>query len=232
MCNSYAVILPQPDERESEVETGARVVVCLRSAGAALDDELRAAGFVIEHLPELPDVCEVVEFDEAVIVLCDTSDREWLRALSDLVVLRPGAQPILLASLDSDEEFLAALAAGVAGFCAPDAAAKAIVRTIDSVERMGSSIPRDMVPLLVQHVRHGRGREVHTGDGVIDVTEREWAILQLLMQRRSTREMADALFVSVGTVRSHVSTLLKKLGAADRDDAVSLVEHARRNGDE
>ena len=39
--------------------------------------------------------------------------------------------------------------------------------------------------------------------------------------------MAEALFVSVGTVRSHVSTLLHKLGAEDRDDAVAMVSHGR-----
>ena len=225
-----SVPVMSPQTGEPRTQTGARVVTCVESVVASLHDELRGAGFGVEHTGRLSDVCGLVRCDESVIVLCDTNHHDWLRALSDLVVLRPHTQLVLLASLDP-AEFLAALSAGVSGFCAPDAPAVAVVRTVKSVERTGTSIPRHMVPLLVQNVRHGSGRAVHTGAGVVDVTEREWAILQLLMQRRSTREMAEALFVSVGTVRCHVSTLLKKLGAVSRDDAVSLFDRGCRSLD-
>jgi DNA-binding CsgD family transcriptional regulator len=49
-----------------------------------------------------------------------------------------------------------------------------------------------------------------------------------MLQRRSTREIADALYVSVGTVRSHVSALMHKVGAVDRDDLITMVERAGR----
>lgn len=68
---------------------------------------------------------------------------------------------------------------------------------------------------------------MRTPAGNVDVTDREWEVLLLLMQRRSTQQMAEALFVSVGTVRSHVSALLHKLGAVDRDDAVAMVSRSR-----
>ena len=58
------------------------------------------------------------------------------------------------------------------------------------------------------------------------MTDREWEIMQLMLQRRSTREIADALYVSVGTVRSHVSALMHKVGAVDRDDLITIVERA------
>ena len=60
----------------------------------------------------------------------------------------------------------------------------------------------------------------------VDVTDREWEIMQLMLQRRSTREIATALYVSVGTVRSHVSALMHKVGAVDRDDLIAMVERA------
>ena len=63
-----------------------------------------------------------------------------------------------------------------------------------------------------------------TAGGRVEVTDREWEILELLIEGRSTREMADKLYISVGTVRSHVSILLKKLGAVDREDAVQLIK--------
>ena len=93
------------------------------------------------------------------------------------------------------------------------------------------AIPRAFMSPLVDEVRRGRGRAVRTAAGVVLVTDREWEILQMLIQGRSTREMSDALFVSVGTVRSHVSTLLKKIGAVDRDDAVAMVRRGERSAD-
>ena len=86
----------------------------------------------------------------------------------------------------------------------------------------GVAIPRGLVPTLVAEVRHGRGHSIPTRVGRIELTDREWQILQLLAQRRTTREIADSLFVSAGTVRSHVSSLLKKVGAVDREDLLRL----------
>ena len=45
----------------------------------------------------------------------------------------------------------------------------------------------------------------------------------------TVREIADALYVSVGTVRSHMSALMHKVGAVDRDDLVAMVERAQRD---
>lgn len=193
--------------------------------GAALGE----VGYEVHIAPDVSAIAEHVEPHEPAIVVLDHADHDWLRLVSDQLAARPASRPVLLAELDGAEEFLAAVNAGVAGFCAPDAGIHAIVRTIESVRSSGIAIPRSMVVPLVDEVRHGRGHRVLTAAGPIDVTDREWDILQLLLQRRSTREMAGALFVSVGTVRSHVSALLRKLGAVDREDAIALVERGRHS---
>src|SRR6188768_2027042 len=113
-------------------------------------------------------------------------------------------------------------------FSRTDASVDAIVRTVQSVYDSGVAIPRDMVGPLVAHLRHGRGHRMMTAAGPIDVTDREWEIMQLLLQRRTTCEIADAVFVSFGTVRSHVSSLVHKVGAVDRDDLIAMVERANR----
>ena len=105
------------------------------------------------------------------------------------------AEAKLLADIDNADEFLAALAGGVAGFCRSDASVDAIVRTIQSVQVSGVAIPRDMVIPLVAQVRHGRGHRMNTVAGPIDVTDREWEIMQLMLQRLTTREIASALYV-------------------------------------
>lgn len=203
-----------------------RVVVLAsidRSAGIAA--ALRTAGFDVDVAADLPGMAGLVRREERFVAIVDKHEPHWVRPLSDLVRLRPGARPLVLADVDGPEEILAALGAGVAGFVPPAASTGAIVRSVRSIVLNGVTIPRGMVPVLVDAVRNGHGHSVDTAAGPIDLTGREWEILQLLLQRRTTREMAAALFVSVGTVRSHVSALLRKVGAEDRDELVSLVEH-------
>ncbi len=58
-----------------------------------------------------------------------------------------------------------------------------------------------------------------------ELSERELAVLRLLPTRMSQREIGDALYVSLNTVKSHVRSIFRKLDATSRTEAV---EHARR----
>jgi Response regulator containing a CheY-like receiver domain and an HTH DNA-binding domain len=215
---------------EQPVETR-DVVAAVFSASArasTIIDALRAAGFEVATATCITCIADDSSLDGPFVAIVEDRDRLWLRQVSDLLRLRPGARVLALADVHSPEEFLAAVSAGVTGFVSPDADVDAIVRTVEDLRERGAAIPRQLVPALVDVVRHGRGRSIRTAAGRVEVTDREWEILELLVQGRTTREMADTLFISVGTVRSHVSALLKKLGAVDREDAVRLLERGRR----
>lgn len=213
----------------SEVAVRARVVLAVPATErmTELEGRLAASGFEVGWANRLDELLELLEPDELVVAVLDDSDPDWIRSVSDVVRLRPTVRPLALVDVDSPQEFLSALSAGVTGFVPPTADLDAIERSVRSLLDSGVSIPRRMVSALVAEVRHGRGHTVQTAAGPIDVTDREWEILQLLIQRRSTREMAEELFVSVGTVRSHVSVLLRKLGAVDREDAIRLIDRGR-----
>ena len=214
---------------EAARDTVRRAVICL--ADAPLDSRLAAAlaqrGFDTESASDLRELIDTID-DTLLVLVLDESRRGWLRVVTDLVQRHPLVRPVVLSDSDDADEFLAAVIAGVAGFCRTDSSVEAIVRTVQEVYDSGVAIPRDMVGPLVAHLRHGRGHRMMTAAGPIDVTDREWEIMQLMLQRRTTREIADALFVSVGTVRSHVSALVHKVGAVDRDDLLAMVERANR----
>jgi LuxR family maltose regulon positive regulatory protein len=59
------------------------------------------------------------------------------------------------------------------------------------------------------------------------LTEREQAVLRLLDSSLNTRQIADELYVSVNTVRSHVRRIYRKLDASRRGDAVRRARHLR-----
>ena len=57
----------------------------------------------------------------------------------------------------------------------------------------------------------------------VDLTEREWEVLELLRTGLSTAEIGERLFIAPVTVRTHVSAILKKLQVPDREAAVELL---------
>ena len=148
------------------------------------------------------------------------------RLVSDIVIASPATRVVVLRTFDDVQNFYDCLMAGAVGFCSPAAGAKAIVRTMRAVMEDGVAIPRSMVRPLVEGIRHGRGHAVETPSGVVELTQREWEVLLLLRQRRTTREMSEQLFVSPATVRSHVSAVLNKLGVGDREAAIDLLDPA------
>jgi DNA-binding NarL/FixJ family response regulator len=190
---------------------------------SALDD----LGFSVTEIDDAAELRAMV-VDAPTLLVVDASLPGWLGEVARLTASFPGLQTLLAGDLGGPDDFLAAVTAGVSGFCGADASADVIARTIESMLESGVAIPRSFVRPLVESVRKGPGRRIETAAGSVQVTDREWEVVQMLVQRRSTREIADALFVSVGTVRSHVSTLLRKLGATDREDAVRLIERGRR----
>ena len=186
-------------------------------------DVLSSAGFAVVPVPDIASVADRVAGNPFVVIV-DDAEGSWLRDVADLLRARPDARVLALVDIASSAEMMAAIGAGIGGFLSPSADADALVRTVRAMIESGVAIPRDLVSGLVEEVRGGRGRSVDTEAGSIEVTDREWEIVLLLLQRRSTREIAQLLYVSVGTVRSHISALGRKLGAADRADTIRLLQ--------
>ena len=207
-----------------------RVVAYLTTFPMAteLTGALGELGYEIDSIMVTSELVDHVAVDRSTVVVIHNGHHDWLRIVADLLRVRPLARTVLLAEINAAEEFLAAISAGVAGFCRPDAGVDAIVRTIESVRESGVAIPRSMIAPIINQLRNGRGHRICSAAGAIDVTDCEWQIVQLMLQHRSTREIADELFVSVGTIRTHISTIVHKLGALDRDDAVALIERGQR----
>ncbi len=85
-------------------------------------------------------------------------------------------------------------------------------------------ISRRLVTMLVGALGEHGAFDATLADGrVVPLTAREWDADRLLQQRMSTTQMAGVLGIAPVTVRRHVSTLLRKLGAADRATAVELL---------
>jgi DNA-binding NarL/FixJ family response regulator len=122
---------------------------------------------------------------------------------------------LVLTTFGDDANVWAALAAGADGFL-PKRARPAEIADAVRVLAAGDSL---LFPAAVRElaVRHAGVRAAAPS---VDLTPRERDVLVLVARGRTNAEIAEELFLGLQTVKTHVSSLLRKLGARDRTQAV------------
>jgi DNA-binding NarL/FixJ family response regulator len=151
---------------------------------------------------------------------------DGIRAAAAVAARAPGVPVILLA--DDDERFLDAMRAGAAGFVSKRIASARLPKVIHAVLEGEPAIPRALVSLLIDHYRERPlRRQLPAGQWRgVDLTSREWEVLDFLRAGLTTRQIAGRLLISEVTVRRHIGSILKKLQVSSRADAVRLLETA------
>lgn len=137
-------------------------------------------------------------------------------SIGDLKSLRPEVQVVVLTAAAEDSMLVAATEAGCAGFIlktSPLDELIAAVRTAAAGEIMVSS---DLLARLLNRLHHQREKSPS------DLTAREREILQLIGEGLTNSAIATRLFISVNTVRNHVQSLLTKLNAHSKLEALSI----------
>ena len=134
-----------------------------------------------------------------------------------------GTRVLVLTTFDLDEYVFAALRAGASGFLLKDTppgdllAAIRIVAAGDALVSPG--ITRTLIGWGLQHDR-SRQPAAHAATTLAELTEREREVLTLIGLGRSNAEIAERLYVSMSTTKTHVGRLLMKLAARDRAQLV------------
>jgi DNA-binding NarL/FixJ family response regulator len=150
-----------------------------------------------------------------------------IRAARSIVAKLDETAVVMLTASDSEDDFFDAMRAGAAGYLLKGTDPARLPHALTGVMAGESAIPRKLLPRLLDEFRGQTGRRLAVGGGRgPQLTAREWEVLELMRRGLATREIAARLFVSEVTVRRHVSTLLRKLGAPDRAAALRLVAAA------
>jgi DNA-binding NarL/FixJ family response regulator len=127
---------------------------------------------------------------------------------------------IVLTTFDLDEYAFAALKAGASGFLLKDGPADELLTAIRTVHRGDAVIAPSTTRRLLDHVAPGLPADDGAKDPLAPLTERERQVLMQVARGSSNAEIAAELFLSEGTVKTHVSRVLNKLGLRDRVQAV------------
>jgi NarL family two-component system response regulator LiaR len=172
---------------------------------------------------------ELTIFYRPDVVLMDVvmPELDGIAAMRNILKVRPDQIVILLTSAD-DEIGILGLQAGAAGFLNKDLNVEALPRAIQGALAGEAAISRSLGTLLVQQLRR-RAPVGSTGMRPVrsTLTSREWEVLDLLCERKTTDAIAEDLYLSPETVRSHIKAIFRKLGVNSREDAVARADGLR-----
>ena len=132
----------------------------------------------------------------------------------------PDARVLVFTAFDTDERIVSAVQAGARGYLLKGVPRGEIFNAIRVISQGGSLLQPIVASKLMQHL------STHTDNsGAEALTVREMDVLQLLAQGRTNKEIAAALVITERTVKFHISSILGKLGAGNRTEAVTIAAH-------
>lgn len=133
----------------------------------------------------------------------------------------PTARVIILTTFDDDEYVFEGLRAGAVGYLLKDAPSADLVAAIHAAARGESFLaPSVAAKVVAEFARLSSATPLRPVQLPEPLTERELAVLRLLAQGASNREIAAALVITEGTAKNHVTSILAKLAVRDRAQAV------------
>jgi DNA-binding NarL/FixJ family response regulator len=198
---------PTRAELREELEREGRFVVCAEAGDAP--------GAVDAAMREQPDLC----------ILDIRMPGGGVAAAWEISARLPQTKIVMLTVSADDQDHFAALRAGASGYLLKGGDGSRLRHALDDVIAGRAAMPRALVSRLMREFRdQGPRRRAMASDEGPQLTSREWQVLDLLRQDLSTAEIARRLVVSQATVRTHVASLLRKLGVADRAAAIQLFE--------
>ncbi len=144
----------------------------------------------------------------------------------------PNIKVLILTLRDNDQTVLAAFAAGADSYCMKDIGSADLLTALQTTREGNSWIDPAVARTVLGQMR---GQSTAPGSSTVQInaaepeftqiieasplTERELEVLQLIVEGRSNQDIADQLYITVGTVKTHVRNILSKLCADDRTQA-------------
>lgn len=194
------------DDQEM-VRTGFRMIL-------AAQDDVDVVGEAADGVEAI----SLVRRERPDVLLCDIrmprlDGLEVTRQVADLT------RVVVVTTFDLDEYVYAALRGGACGFLLKDSGPALLVEAVRSAVAGDTLISPSITVRLLEHLtRKGSGtpRQPHEA-----LTERETDVLLLLARGRTNAEIAAELFISLGTVKTHVANIQQKLGVRNRVESAA-----------
>ena len=151
---------------------------------------------------------------------------DGIEATRGLVEFGTTARIVILTTFDLDEYVYAAIRAGASGFLLKDVRPQQLVEAIEVVAVGDALLAPSVTRRLLARFAEALTLPEERASELSSLTDRELEVLKLVAAGLSNAELAERLFLSETTVKTHVSSMLRKLSLRDRVQAVVLAYEA------
>jgi DNA-binding NarL/FixJ family response regulator len=196
----------------------------------ALSALLGQHGFsVVGEASEGEEAIELARRLRPQLVLLDLSmpGLEGLHALPRLREAAPECEVVVLTASGTEGNLLSAIRGGASGYLLKSEPPERIVEFLRGVAHGEAALSGEVARRLLEQVREGGVRGGVPDEIAAKLSARELEVLLLLDEHLGTDEIARRLYISEHTVRSHVKSLLRKLGVSSRREALEALAGAR-----
>lgn len=157
---------------------------------------------------------------------------DGIAATEAIVRENPATRVLVLTTFDLDDYAFGAIRAGASGFLLKDAQRHEMIAAIRAIHRGDAALSPRITRMLLEQVTPSLGappapRAPATDDVTAELTDRERDVFVEIARGLTNAEIAQALFVSESTVKTHVGRILAKLGSRDRIHLVILAHRMR-----
>lgn len=181
--------------------------------------------------------------DPVDVVLMDIQmpDTDGITATREILKIHPDTRIIVLTTFENDDYIVGAIEAGASGYLLKDSEPEDLLQAVRTVDESTAVISPKATARLLRSMRSGnagssggvgvdkqhRSSDNSTSDNTATepLTPRETEILQLMARGLSNQEISQELFVSMPTVKTHVTHILRKTNSRDRVHAVLYAVH-------
>jgi DNA-binding NarL/FixJ family response regulator len=193
---------------------------------AGVSATLTSSGFdvVAEESDASGAVRKCIQFEPDIALLDIHMPGNGISAANEISQRLPETRVVMLTVSDDENDLFDALRAGAVGYLLKDTDPDRLPEALRGVIEGEAALPRVLMARVLNEFRaRGKRRLVLPKNRGARLTSREWEVLEMMVDGASTKEMAERLFVSAVTIRTHVASILKKLKVPDRKSAVRLV---------
>ena len=186
-----------------------------------LEDEIEVVGSAANGEEAL----RLVEQHHPDIVLMDIRmpHMDGIEGTRRILAVAPQTKVLMLTTFNDKELIISALEGGAKGYLLKDMPSEVIIQAIHTVNRGGVVIQSEVTKNILSELshRHRAQKEVEAEERrkLALLSNREREVLSLLGQGCNNREIASQLYISEGTVKNHLSSIMRKLELRDRTQA-------------
>jgi DNA-binding NarL/FixJ family response regulator len=194
------------------------------------EDDVNIAGHTTSTEAALETIADEKKID-VLVVSSRLPESGPVRLIQQVNERKPDCEVVVIGLTETRQEVLHYLEAGASNYVAKDSTLDEMITAIHMAHRGEAAVPPDITAALMNRLNEYASIFSGLEMSVIDqagLTPREMEVLELLGQELTNTDIAEALYIQVGTVKNHVHSILKKLNVSSREEAASYLALLQR----